>query len=113
MECLFCQVASGDMPADVVYQDEEVLAFRDINPQAPHHILIIPRQHYTSLNSFEESDGPLLAKLMLTAKRIARDLGVDEDGYRVNINTNRHGGQSVHHLHVHLLAGRQMSWPPG
>ncbi|MBD3669665.1 MAG: histidine triad nucleotide-binding protein [Gammaproteobacteria bacterium] len=113
MNCLFCKIAEGKMEAETLYEDEDVIAFRDIHPQAPHHVLIIPRQHFSSLNSFEDGDGALLGKLLLTARRIARDLGVAEDGYRVNINTNDHGGQTVYHLHVHLLAGRQFSWPPG
>ena len=113
MSCIFCEIAEGKMVADVVYQDDDVMAFRDIHPQAPYHILIIPKQHYTGLNSFEDHDGELLGKLLLTARQVARDLGVADDGYRVNINTNGHGGQTVYHLHVHLLAGRQMMWPPG
>ena len=113
MTCLFCQIAEGQIPADIIYQDDEVLAFRDIHPQAPQHILIIPKRHFTSLNSFEAGDAELLGRLMLTARQIASDLGVADDGYRININTNDHGGQTVHHLHIHLLAGRQMMWPPG
>jgi histidine triad (HIT) family protein len=111
--CIFCNIVEGKIPADIVYQDEHVLAFRDVHPQAPHHVLVIPKRHYTSLNSFEAGDGELLGRLMLTAKQVAQQLGVAEDGYRININTNGHGGQTVYHLHIHLLAGRQMTWPPG
>ncbi|MDH5183770.1 MAG: histidine triad nucleotide-binding protein, partial [Gammaproteobacteria bacterium] len=110
---LFCQIADGEIAAEIVYEDEDVIAFRDIHPQAPIHILIIPRQHVSNLNGFKEGDEALLGKLLLRAKYIANDLGVAEDGYRININTNDHGGQTVYHLHVHLLAGRQFHWPPG
>jgi len=113
MDCIFCNIAAGKMVADILYQDDEVMAFRDIHPQAPHHVLIIPKRHYTNLNSFEDGDGHLLGKLMLATRRVAQELGVAEEGYRVNINTNGHGGQTVYHLHIHLLAGRQMTWPPG
>ena len=113
MSCLFCQIADKKIPADVVYEDDDVLAFRDIHPQAPLHILIIPKRHVSSLNGFVEGDELLLGRLLLAAKTIAREQGVAEDGYRVNINTNGLGGQTVYHLHVHLLAGRQFHWPPG
>lgn len=113
MSCLFCQIVEGKIAADIIYQDEDVIAFRDIHPQAPIHILIIPRRHASNLNGFTEGDETLLGKLLLTARNIAEELGVAEDGYRININTNGHGGQTVDHLHVHLLAGRQFHWPPG
>jgi histidine triad (HIT) family protein len=96
-----------------VYQDDDLLAIRDIAPAAPTHILIIPRRHIESLDSLSDADTALIGRLMLAAARIARDLNIAGSGYRVVANTNRHGGQSVWHLHLHLLGGRQMSWPPG
>lgn len=113
MSCLFCDLVSRSIPSDIIYEDDEIMAFRDIYPQAPVHILIIPRRHISNLNGFETGDEALLGRLLLTAKKIAFDLGVAEDGYRVNINTNDDGGQTVYHLHVHLLAGRRFHWPPG
>ena len=109
MSCLFCDLVSGSIPANKVYEDDEVLAFRDIHLQVPIHILIILKHHVVNLNSFSEADELLLGKLLLTVKTIARDLGVAEDGYRVNTNTNGDAGQTVYHL----LAGRQFRWPPG
>lgn len=101
------------METDTVYQDERIMAFRDINPQAPSHILIIPKKHISTLNDLEEEDTGLIGQIMLTAKNIAKDLGYSEEGYRTVFNCNAHGGQSVYHLHLHLLGGRQMLWPPG
>ncbi len=111
MDCLFCKIASGDIDADIVHEDDEVVAFRDIAPQAPHHILVIPRRHIATIN--EVDDAPLAGRLLTTAWQIAADLGVAEDGYRLVMNCNAHGGQTVFHIHLHLLAGRQMGWPPG
>ena len=110
-DCLFCGIAGGSVPVDLVYSDDRVVAFRDINPQAPLHLLIVPRQHVASLN--EVGDGDLGGYLLRTAARLAREHGVADDGYRVVVNCNDNGGQTVHHLHVHLLAGRFMTWPPG
>ena len=110
-DCLFCGIAKGGIPADVVYSDERVVAFRDINPQAPVHILIIPRDHYDSLDTM--SDAGLLSYVLTTAARLARDLGIAGNGYRVVMNCNANGGQTVMHLHAHLLGGRAMAWPPG
>ena len=112
-DCIFCKIAAGEIPADVVYQDDEVLAFRDLGPQAPLHLLIIPKRHISSLNEMTEADQQLVGKLSLTAAKIADELGVAEDGYRTVVNCNAAGGQTVFHLHMHLLAGRQMTWPPG
>ena len=106
-------MVSGEVKADIVYQNENVLAFRDINPQAPVHILVIPKRHVTSLNDLREEDGELAGALLLAAARIAKDEGVAEAGYRTVVNTNREGGQVVFHIHMHLLAGRRMKWPPG
>lgn len=111
--CLFCKMVSGEMKSDIVYQNDKVLAFRDINPQAPVHILIVPKRHVTTLNDLQEEDAELAGALLLAAARIAKDLGVADAGYRTLINTNREGGQVVFHVHMHLLAGRRMLWPPG
>ena len=113
MDCIFCKIASGEIKGDIVCKDDEVVAFRDVNPQAPHHILIIPRRHVSTLNDFGDDDQALLGKLLMTAKRIAADIGVADDGYRLNLNTNRKAGQTVLHVHLHLLAGRAFGWPPG
>ena len=110
-DCLFCKMASGEIKPDVVYEDETVLAFRDINPQAPVHILIIPKAHIETLNTLD--DLPLAGKLLQTATELAKQEGLAENGYRTVINCNKDGGQEVFHLHVHLLGGRQMHWPPG
>lgn len=109
--CLFCKMASGQIKPDVVYEDDNLLAFRDIHPQAPVHILIIPKVHVATLNDL---DDPVLAgQLLQAAARIAKQEGLADDGYRTVINCNKHGGQVVDHLHLHVLGGRQMHWPPG
>ena len=113
MSCLFCKIAAGDIPADKVYEDDDLLAFRDINPAAPTHILVIPKKHIATMNDVAVEDQALVGKMLLVGKEIAATEGVDENGYRLTFNTNRHGGQSVYHIHLHLLAGRQMQWPPG
>lgn len=112
-ECLFCKIAAGEIPADIVYQDEDWVAFRDINPQAPTHILIIPREHLATLNDASADHAGLLGRMLLAAKQVAAREEIDETGYRAVINTNAGAGQSVFHVHVHLLGGRQMAWPPG
>jgi histidine triad (HIT) family protein len=104
-------MVAGIINPDIVFEDENVLAFRDINPQAPVHILIIPKQHVATLNELQHSE--LAGQLMLSAAHVAKQQGLAEDGYRVNINCNKKGGQDVYHLHLHLLGGRQMTWPPG
>ncbi|MGR9114429.1 MAG: histidine triad nucleotide-binding protein [Gammaproteobacteria bacterium] len=110
-DCLFCKMVAGEIKPDVVYEDEKVLAFRDINPQAPVHALIIPKLHVATL---DELDDPGLAgHLMLTAAKLAQQEGLADNGYRTVVNCNKHGGQEVYHLHVHVLGGRQMRWPPG
>ncbi len=113
MSCLFCKLAKGELHSDIIFEDDEVIAFRDINPQAPHHILVIPRRHIATVNDANPEDAALIGKLTLTAQRVAKDLGVDVDGYRLVMNCNNHGGQTVFHVHLHLLAGRPMHWPPG
>ena len=112
-ECLFCKMVSGVIPCDKVHENENVLAFRDIDPKAPTHILIIPKKHITTLNEINENDQDLLGELLLTAKKIAKDEGIDTSGYRTVFNCNSDGGQTVFHIHMHLLGGRQMDWPPG
>ena len=111
--CIFCKIASGEIPSQKVYEDETCVAFNDLEPQAPTHILIIPRDHVDSLDKAIESDDAKLGHLLTSAAKIARDKGFADGGYRVVINTNSDGGQTVFHLHVHLLAGRQFIFPPG
>jgi histidine triad (HIT) family protein len=112
-DCLFCRIIAGEIPADLVHQDESCVVIRDINPQAPTHVLIIPREHMESLDDASHRDEPLLGHLLRIAARIANDEGHGESGYRTVINTGAGAGQSVFHLHVHLLGGRPMHWPPG
>ena len=112
-ECLFCKMVSGVIPCDKVHENQNVLALRDIDPKAPTHILIIPKKHITTLNEINENDQDLLGELLLTAKKIAKDEGIDRSGYRTVFNCNSDGGQTVFHIHMHLLGGRPMSWPPG
>lgn len=111
--CLFCKIVSGDIPSSKVFEDATCIAFNDITPQAPTHILIIPREHVDSLDTASESHKTALGHMLLAAGQIAREKGFAEDGYRVVINTNRDGGQTVFHLHIHLLAGRPFVFPPG
>lgn len=111
--CLFCRIAAGEIPAKLIYQDEDVLAFHDINPQAPLHALIIPRKHIATINDLQADDAALVGQLFLVAKQIAAEQGYDEDGYRVVMNCGVQAGQSVFHIHLHLLAGRPLKWPPG
>lgn len=111
--CIFCRIASGDIPASVVYQDDQVVAFRDLNPQAPTHVLVVPRRHIATLNDLGEGDAELVGRMYLAARQIAADEGVAERGYRTVFNCNAEAGQSVFHLHLHVLGGRPMGWPPG
>lgn len=113
MSCLFCKIIDGEIPSDQVYEDDEVLAFRDISPVAPTHILVIPKKHITTMNDATAEDQLVLGKMMLVAKDIAAQEGLAEDGYRLALNTNSKGGQAVYHIHLHLMGGRQMTWPPG
>lgn len=110
-DCLFCKIAAGEIPANIVSRDAEFVVFRDINPQAPTHVLVIPLVHVASLN--EATDRELLAGLLARARDAARELGLAERGYRVVVNTNAEAGQTVFHLHAHVLGGRGMRWPPG
>lgn len=106
--CIFCEIIAGHLPGDIVYRDEAVTAFNDRFPRAPKHILIIPNKHLDSINSVMETDSELMGKLILTAKKLAADAGISESGYRIVINTGPDSGQSVHHLHIHLLGGKAM-----
>ena len=112
-ECLFCQIIDKKIPARIAYEDDQILAFHDIAPQAPIHILIIPKTHIATINDFDTDDAELLGHMILTAKKLAKELGVANNGYRLNFNCNRLAGQTVFHTHLHLLAGRRFSWPPG
>lgn len=113
MNCLFCSIVAGEIPVDKVYEDDEILAFRDINPQGPVHVQVIPKKHIATLNDATFEDQAVLGKMALVASQIAKDEGFAEDGYRTVMNCNSHGCQSVYHIHLHLIGGRQMSWPPG
>jgi len=110
-DCLFCKMVAGEIKPDVVYEDDKVLAFKDINPQAPVHFLIIPKKHVATLNELDDQE--LAGYLMLTAAKLAQQEGLGDNGYRTLVNCNTHGGQAVYHLHMHVLGGRQMHWPPG
>ena len=112
-ECLFCKIVSRTIPAALVYEDDLVVAFDDINPQAPIHSLVIPRKHFTSIAELQESDVALLGRLLLAGNAVAKKKGIADTGYRFVVNTGAHGGQSVFHLHLHILGGRHMGWPPG
>jgi histidine triad (HIT) family protein len=112
-DCLFCRIVRGEIPADVVAEGESWLAFRDIQPQAPVHVLVIPRKHLDGVGSLGGEDGSLPGELLLAAAEVARIEGVEESGYRVVTNVGERAGQSVFHLHLHILGGRRMRWPPG
>lgn len=113
MDCLFCKIAGGEIPAEISYRDDLVVAFDDINPQANVHKLIIPVQHFETLNDVPEDTTELLGHIVQTASKLAKEFNIAEDGYRVVFNTNAGAGQSVFHIHAHLLGGRRMQWPPG
>jgi len=113
MDCLFCKIATGDIPTKLIYEDKQIVAFNDIAPQAPHHVLIIPRKHIATTNDLVAENNILIGDMMLVAKKIAASLNIADAGYRVLMNCNKNGGQAVYHIHFHLLGGRQMAWPPG
>jgi histidine triad (HIT) family protein len=113
MDCLFCKIAKGEIPAKVLYKDDLVMAFEDINPQAPHHIVLIPTKHIATLNDLHQEDSELLGHMVQSAARLAKQLGIADEGYRVVMNCNAGAGQSVFHIHAHLLGGRRLTWPPG
>lgn len=112
-DCLFCKMVAGEIEPDKVFESDELLAFRDINPQAPTHILVISKKHIATTNDLTEADESLVGQMVLAAQKIAVDEGIAESGYRLVLNCNQHGGQSVDHIHIHILGGRQMMWPPG
>ncbi len=112
-DCLFCGIIKGDIKGDFVYQDESVVAFKDINPKAPVHILIVPRKHVATLLDLEQTDKGLIGDVFCVAARLAKDQGIAEDGFRVVVNCGAGAGQSVFHIHFHLLGGRSLTWPPG
>ena len=110
-DCIFCSIIRGDIPAKILYSDEIVLAFRDVNAQAPEHFLVIPKEHIETAN--DATDESIMGRLMITAANVAKELGFAEQGYRLVMNCNSDGGQTVSHIHLHCLGGRQMTWPPG
>ncbi|HEY8740499.1 MAG TPA: histidine triad nucleotide-binding protein [Candidatus Dormibacteraeota bacterium] len=112
-ECIFCKIVSGDIPANVVYRDDDVVAFEDIKPVAPTHLLIIPTRHIPSIRDLGADDGPVLLDLVNIANRLAKEREIHDQGFRLNINAGPNGGQTVYHLHLHLIGGRFMTWPPG
>ena len=112
-DCVFCKMVAGEIKPDIVYEDDDVLAFRDGNPQAPIHVLVIPKTHIATLDELQPGQAPLLGKMYLAAQQVARKDGIAERGYRTVINCNREAGQSVFHIHLHVLGGRAMHWPPG
>lgn len=112
-DCLFCRIAAGEIPARLAHEDDLVVAFHDIVPKAPTHVLVIPREHIGSAADLDETRGPLLGRMFAVAAQVARDEGLAERGYRVVTNVGDDAGQSVHHLHLHLLGGRSLAWPPG
>lgn len=112
-DCIFCKIINKEIPAKIVYEDKDIFVFEDINPQAPVHILLIPRAHYASLNDVPEDKKDLMGHLLLQAKKIAADKNLSEEGFRIVLNTGRNSGQEVFHIHFHLLGGRRMTWPPG
>ena len=113
MTSLFTKIINREIEADIVYEDNEIIAFNDINPQAPIHILIVPKKEIRTLNDLEEGDQEIIGKIFLTAKKLAKKLNIDKTGYRTVFNCNEDGGQTVFHIHLHLLGGRQLLWPPG
>lgn len=113
MSCLFCKIATGEIPATVVLDNAELMAFHDIQPQAPKHLLIIPKKHIATIDDANTDDEQLLGKMVLAAKKLAKSEGLSDNGYRLVFNVNAGGGQEVYHIHLHVLGGRQMIWPPG
>ena len=112
-DCIFCKIIDGEIPSKVIYESDDVLAFKDLNAQAPLHVLIIPKKHIATINDLNTDNADVIGKLYLAAKKIAADAGYSDDGYRVVMNCGEAAGQTVFHIHLHLLAGRSLSWPPG
>lgn len=113
MDCLFCKIIDKTIPSNIVFEDDQVLAFHDIIPQAPEHALVIPKKHIATINDIQEEDALLTGHMILTAKNVAKELELSVNGYRLVFNVNQAGGQEVYHIHLHILGGRQMTWPPG
>jgi histidine triad (HIT) family protein len=113
MNCLFCKIINREIPGSIVYEDDRVLAFNDINPQAPTHVLVVPKRHIETLNDLKPGDDQIVGELARRAAAIAKDQGISASGFRTVFNTNRDAGQTVFHIHLHLLGGRNMAWPPG
>lgn len=113
MECLFCKITAGEIQSEIVYEDDAVVAFEDISPQAPVHILVVPKKHISTLDDLTDEDSSLAGELLIVAKELAKEKGVTDKGYRIVLNCNRGAGQTVFHIHAHLLGGREFGWPPG
>lgn len=113
MDCLFCKIVAGEIPATIVFENDALMVFRDVAPQAPEHLLIIPKRHISTIDDTHEGDDQLLGHMVRTAKEVAKAQGINKSGYRLVFNVNSGGGQTVYHIHLHLLGGRQMNWPPG
>ena len=113
MDCVFCKIIDKEIPATIIYEDDDVIAFDDLNPQAPIHFLVIPKKHITSNASLDESDSHYISKIFMAIKKIAHEKGVDGNGYRIVNNIGEDGGQTVGHIHFHVLGGRSLQWPPG
>ena len=112
-DCIFCKIVDGEIDSEIVYQDDRLLAFKDVNPQAPVHLLIIPKQHIESIIDFQEDDAALISDIIFTAQKLAKEFDLDEQGFRIVNNCGEKGGQTVNHVHFHLLGKRQLTWPPG
>ncbi|NLY44078.1 MAG: histidine triad nucleotide-binding protein [Clostridiaceae bacterium] len=112
-DCIFCKIAAKEIPSSIVYEDDNIIAFKDINPAAPVHVLVIPKQHISSVLDLDEENVALVGDILLKCKKIAQDLGIAEKGFRIVNNCGREGGQTVGHIHFHVLGGRMLSWPPG
>ncbi|MDQ8039193.1 MAG: histidine triad nucleotide-binding protein [Rickettsiella sp.] len=113
MDCIFCKIIKGELPADIVYQDDDMVAFNDLHPRAPIHQLIVPKKHFASLNDLTDADTLLVGKMIQKARLLAKEAGIAESGYRTVFNCNEDGGQIIFHLHLHLIGGRKLEWPPG
>lgn len=111
--CVFCKIIDKKIPSDILYEDDRVIAFQDLNPKAPVHILVIPKEHIESTNDLDEGDADIVGHIFLVAKKLAKEFGIDKDGYRIVNNCGEFGGQTVSHIHFHILGGRQLMWPPG
>ncbi len=112
-DCIFCKIAQGEIPSDIVYEDDKIIAFKDLNPQSPMHILVIPKKHIESTNYIDEENSYIIGHIFVVINKLVKEFGVDEEGYRIVSNCGENGGQTVPHIHFHLLAGRQLLWPPG